>query len=204
LQHLALKSTDRQDPFKRPEFAPSSLATTLHTYLERPESPAKRSGEGTPRPSEGSNCPYYNRDRRTREVHSEYFDSLPDPAQEAIVDSMVNQLNTGKHNKGDARFCTLCKTKHVFGECAAFQHPSLQRRLMSRICSEVQRFHEQLETIKKDPSSARIHLLKESTIHSLESQLTNLQSSLKALTYPTTEGSSSAAPPAQDFVPGQS
>jgi hypothetical protein len=201
---FAASRTDRQDPFKRPEFAPSSLATTLHTYLERPESPAKRSGEGPPRSSEGSNRPYFNRDRRTREVHSEYFDSLPDPAQDAIVDSMVNQLNTGKHDQGDARFCTLCKTKHVFGECAAFQHPSLQRRLMSRICSEVQRFHEQLEIIKKDPSSARIHSLKESTIHSLESQLTSLQSSLTALTYPTTEDSSPAAPPAQDFVPGRS
>jgi hypothetical protein len=152
----------------------------------------------------GSNRPYFNRDRRTREVHSEYFDSLPDPAQDAIVDSMVNQLNTGKHNQGDARFCTLCKTKHVFGECAAFQHPSLQRRLMSRICSEVQRFHEQLEIIKKDPSSARIHSLKESTIHSLASQLTSLQSSLTALTYPTTEDSSPPALPAQDFVPGRS
>jgi hypothetical protein len=45
---FAASRTDRQDPFKRPKFAPSSLATTLHTYLDRPESPAKRSGQQSP------------------------------------------------------------------------------------------------------------------------------------------------------------
>jgi hypothetical protein len=45
---FAASCSDRQDPSKQLEFAPSSLAITLHTYLERPESPAKRSGEGTP------------------------------------------------------------------------------------------------------------------------------------------------------------
>ena len=203
---FAASRTDRQDPSRQAEFAPSSLAITLDSYLERPESPVRRSGESTPRPIIG-NRPYFNRnrdqpirrDQHIREMHSDYFDSLPDPGQDDIIDSLVNQLTSG-----DSRFCTLCKTKHVFGECAAFQHPSLQRRLMSRICGEVQRFHEQLDIIKKDPSSARIHSLEDSKIHSLESQLKDLQSSLAALTYPTSDDSSHPAPSAPDFVLGRS
>jgi hypothetical protein len=92
---FAASRSDRQDPSKQPKFAPSSLATTLHTYLERPESPAKRSGEGTPQSGENhrsgeGNRPYYNRDRRVHVVESESFDLLPAPAQDAVVDVPTN------------------------------------------------------------------------------------------------------------------
>jgi hypothetical protein len=112
---------------------------------------------------------------------------------------MVNQVSTN-----DARFCPLCQTKHIFGACIAFDHPRLQRRLMSRICSEVQRFHKDLETIKNDPSPARIHSLGTAALPALTAQLASMQSACQQLQYPETDDAPPTVPPAPDFVPGRS